>query len=744
MPASPNLETKFVNPMRRVADRVLAGNVVFFVGAGFSIEAEGNSATRLIGRLLVRLVSLAAVLQRCGGDESQGGAILDRLRTAFRLQGVSRTQPARCVTRENVDALAREYYTFNEWVITALGTMADDVVAPDAVHLRETVDGDMRDMERLLIQLLGDEPRALEPVDWDAIAQLPGGLVRGKALFLDTMGFANEHVMAGRPREPDALTVLASYGDRLGARHHALARLAREGLAPLLVTTNYDLLLEGAYRLAGLVDRDFPPSSPTTIPAATIATYARVAGARYYFGSGETQRTARIFKIHGCVDYYRMARGGTAPVAAAGSTSLAGANPAAWAAYLPALVFSYREIQTWRHDAWSRDLIRTLLRTQSLVLCGYSGADPVLHSTFREVYDEMLAALDTRTPATQNEGATRAATAADAPLFFFDVAGKREFHGFELLRAASAASGLHVKDSLLEHPNHVEFEVASDAFPRLDDHFRLLLHFVMRETQQRALLARGRRLSLRLLKRPCPDAEHAMLLARFTALRESEMAAVMRSESTSTDAAVARLSMRRSFDAAVGWTWQFLPGLMRELALAELVESRQGPGDAPDGVRDAPWYYPVSERPEWAAWAAILEMAIQEMVQWVRGSSVRARPPTGVLAEESPFAVVSFPDSDGTQPVALCIRLRGFDRIGRPVRMIGAFRRIVVWEFTEQDVPWPAREWAERLDGPVPGTLTPPADIIWRFALGDAGWGASPDAVHTAWCWAATCLGVST
>jgi len=569
-------------------------------------------------------------------------------------------------------------------------------------------------------------------------------LVRGKALFLDTMGFANEHVMAGRPREPDALAVLASYGNRLGARHHALARLAREGLAPLLVTTNYDLLLEGAYRLAGLVDRDFPPSSPTAIPAATIATYARVAGARYYFGSGETQRTARLFKIHGCVDHYRMARGGAAPLTASGTAAGAGSNPAAWAAYLPALVFSYREIQTWRHDAWSRDLIRTLLRTQSLVLCGYSGADPVLHSTFREVYDEMSAVQAARTLEPADGSVQRDVSADDAPLFFFDVAGKREFHGFELLRAATAASGPPLRDTLLEHPNHVEFEVAPDAFPRLDDHFRLLLHFVMRETQQRALLARGRRLSLRLLKRPCPDTEHTTLLARFAALRKAEFSAVMQGESTSADTASVRMSMRRSFDAAIGWTWLFLPGLMRELALAELVESRQGPGDAPDGVRDAPWYYPVSERPEWAAWAAILELAIHDMVRRVHDPAVSVAPLNWVLAEDSQFAVVSFPDGAGVQPAALCIRLRGFDRIGRPLRMIGAFRRIVIWEFSEQDVPWAAREWADVPQGPAPGTLTPPADIIWRFALGDAGWGASPDALNTARQWAATSLGIAT
>ena len=730
------LDQRFFNPIQRMAERVLAGNVVFFVGAGFSIESEGNSAGRLIGRLLVRLVTISAVLHRCAGHASQGGAILDRLRTAFRLKDVSSAEPARCVTRENVDALAREYYAFNEWVISALGTLADEVLAPDSAHRRATFERDTQQMEQLLIQLLGDSRAALDPVDWDALEALTGDSVRGKALFLDTMGFANERVMRGRPRESDVLAVLASYGDRLGARHHALARLAREGLAPLLVTTNYDLLLEGAYRLAGMVDRDFPPSSPTTIPPATIATYARVAGARYYFGSGETQRTARIFKIHGCVDHYRMARGGIAPAARAGG------NPGSWAAYLPALVFSYREIQTWRHDAWSRDLIRTLLRTQSLVLCGYSGADPVLHSTFREVYDEMVATIAARSPEPETTSAKHAA-AADAPLFFFDVAGKREFHGFELLRAATAAAGLPLKDSLLEHPNHVEFDLPRDAFPRLDDHFRLLTHCVMRETQQRALNTRARRLSLRLLKRACPDAEHATLLTQFAALREREVASVLQAASTSGDAAAVRAAVRRSFAAAVDWTWQFVPGLMRELALAELVEARQGPGSAPDSVRDAPWYYPVAERPEWAAWAAILELAVRDMVRRVHNDSSRAAQLTWVLAEESPHAVLSFAECHGVQPVALCIRLKGFERIGRPLRLIGAFRRIVLWEFSEQDVPWAMGQWDEMPKPPARGVLTPPADIVWRFALGDAGWGASAGAQLRARQWAETCLGIN-
>ena len=40
--------------MRRLADQLAKGKVAFFIGAGFSLDSEGNSTERLIARLLVR------------------------------------------------------------------------------------------------------------------------------------------------------------------------------------------------------------------------------------------------------------------------------------------------------------------------------------------------------------------------------------------------------------------------------------------------------------------------------------------------------------------------------------------------------------------------------------------------------------------------------------------------------------------------------------------------------------------
>src|SRR6185503_13895531 len=46
----------------RLATRVFNGEVVFFVGSGFSIDSEKNSADRLVGRLLAALLAMDTVL----------------------------------------------------------------------------------------------------------------------------------------------------------------------------------------------------------------------------------------------------------------------------------------------------------------------------------------------------------------------------------------------------------------------------------------------------------------------------------------------------------------------------------------------------------------------------------------------------------------------------------------------------------------------------------------------------------
>src|SRR5262249_51109283 len=150
----------------------------------------------------------------------------------------------------------------------------------------------------------------------------------------------------------------------------------------------------------------------TTDPDKPAAAYDRmllVAGPTEFFERGTAYRAALLVKIHGCVRRYREERAQTETLAR----------------YLPSMVFTYREIQNWRKDSWSRDLVSTLLRTRSIVLCGYSGADPVIHDTFRTVYEEIEAHRPVKAtgdaPPAQNSGEH------DTRAFFTQIAGSSGF-----------------------------------------------------------------------------------------------------------------------------------------------------------------------------------------------------------------------------------------------------------------------------------------------------------------------------
>src|SRR5262245_33067980 len=580
----------------RLADRVLDGEVVFFVGAGFSLDSESNSASRLVGRLLAGLLAMGTLLEERGAKESgQASALLDGLGQVFGLAGAKRTgnaarQPTRCMTNANLSLLAREDYNFNDWAVSALGVLSGELL-----EQREPLRSELaRRMERLgtfLLTLVGD-PVPLDPIDCRALRGFGRDTVaRGKALFLDMMGFANDAIMAGTPREPDVKRVAESYRARLRPRHHALARVAREGLAAVMVTTNYDLLLEGAYRLAGFVERENQDIAPDGIPALPL--FSRIAGADQFFTSGKGYRTALLLKIHGCAQAYRDARSDRIRILVDARASkerarLSKQKADAWSGYLPALVFTYREIQTWRADAWSRDLIRTLLRTHTIALCGYSGADPVLHSTFREVYDEKSVLHGVSRLQRQSKGPE------NASVFYFGLADRREFHSLEILRAGTSAGGFRSVD-LLNHPNHIEFEPVG-GFPTLDDHFRWLMHCVVRKLQADAVKTHLRLLAPRVLGRQCRDKELETIIKRFRKLQQAERAALRRI--TKASERVPASAQRRKFDRLVGWTWHFVPGFLRELALAEMVGMHQGGGRAFHAKRTWAYYHPASEHPE--------------------------------------------------------------------------------------------------------------------------------------------------
>ena len=70
--------------------------------------------------------------------------------------------------------------------------------------------------------------------------------------------------MAGCFKDATLEQVMGDFRGIVRDRHRVLARLAREGLCPLLITTNYDLLLEGASRLAGFKVPGFSMTNTST------------------------------------------------------------------------------------------------------------------------------------------------------------------------------------------------------------------------------------------------------------------------------------------------------------------------------------------------------------------------------------------------------------------------------------------------------------------------------------------------
>lgn len=63
------------------------------------------------------------------------------------------------------------------------------------------------------------------------------------------MGFNDPRIM--RKYTSDRRIPNSSPAQKLFPRHHLLGQWAKEGVMPVLVTSNYDLLLEGGYIGAG-------------------------------------------------------------------------------------------------------------------------------------------------------------------------------------------------------------------------------------------------------------------------------------------------------------------------------------------------------------------------------------------------------------------------------------------------------------------------------------------------------------
>ena len=424
-----------------VVDSVFQGRALFFAGSGLSIDNEGTTGFLLMGTLLVRLAALHHGLCDGAAPPDTGKAQVTITGLIRQLEdvllhgdGSHKSSPAELVSPANIRALADQYFETNEWFANAFGDLVQvlDPVPPDALQelsgrvLREEgrlvaelrdenvkrtgAPGTVADPEPLDLRVYVGFARALEAA---GPGEGPPYATAGKALFLDTLGFAGRRIMCGDPLHDDLHLARASYaapggGERLLERQHVLGRLALEGFLPVLVTTNFDTLLEGACRLNGF---GRPERGQNGRPPLHV-----IPDRRAFFTHGAGPNGIRVLKIHGCVRRYGKCREEVArPMAEACSLDKADITDAdkerarRFRHDIAAIVYTYREILHWRDDAWSRDLLRSLIRTHDMVFVGYSARDPVIHDTFRSIYEEMA-----RSGPTEDEArATRA--------FFFDA-----------------------------------------------------------------------------------------------------------------------------------------------------------------------------------------------------------------------------------------------------------------------------------------------------------------------------------
>jgi hypothetical protein len=751
-----------LSALENLAERIYHGQVVFFVGAGFSLDSEGLTGRRLLLRLLARfdaitstLSSLAPTPELAGlpGLPGMAKRLREVLRETFRL-GHEGSDPL--TTAEHARVLEADYYRPNEWMCEAFGTLLDRCMAAglDAefwaqVHARERELLEHSPIWGRVERLQAIEPRLLLGPQW-------GPSERGKALFLDTLGFADPEVMAGRPHAPTLLEVERSFGERLRPRHHIIARWAREGLCRTLLTTNYDKLLEGAYRLSGFASRTADVGGePEQPPMLTeLSHFARIGEAVDFFRFGHTHRSVLVAKIHGCAECYLLARRRVVAALEAGDGVELARARRVFAHYLPAVVFTFREIQNWRQDAWSRDLLANLLRTRSIVFAGYSARDRVLHDAFRTAFEE-IATVNARTGAFEQFGARRrergptavgdaaagAGAAIEASLaqvdsttadllaqraraFFLGGPGALEFDALEVLRAASRAEGID-HPAQTHHPNYLQFHFeGGNGFPGLDQTLRWLWHRSLRIRQEQCVEFDLRRVASNLLGHGCPERERLRVLERLRELTAGETEAALGWERAApTDG---------EFDRIVGWTDRFHVALLRELALGESLLRRDGPGISAAMASRAHWFFPPSERPEWTGWGVVVEIGLRRMIAAWRGihSGVLgawretlaewARPGPLTSPAYSLRPAVAFShgsSSEPSTPHALAIALTGFDRRARRPRVHGAYAgRVHHWRLRAQTIPW----WAS--DQP-PLAGTPGAPLLWRWVVA-----AEPDA----------------
>lgn len=726
-----------IDSIENLVERIGKGEVIFFVGAGFSLDSEGNSATRLMTRLLWRLQAMTVVMDsRISREISESSEnarslnettvkILDDHRSLLRslLKSMQRTFDLKfkftfdakdsrrhCFwwPEAEVSQVAAKYYESNDWFcatfekLLEIGYSICEITRSTNAARSELLDTMISDIASMEGRIRKRKPSDEHSSDGEVIDSVPlcrivpclfawaeaRSLERhrdaGKALFLDTMGFADEAIMGGELHHPDLRRVENSFQRRLFPRHHVLARLAREGLCPVVLTTNYDLLLEGAWRMAGFnLESGFEQSEESSpfhaaLPPSPLNEMAAVTSPIEFVESGKANRTSLVVKVHGCVSTYRNGRHDPQSLRASQfftsdkMKSQRLRSVAKWEANLRDMVFTYREIQNWRDDSWARDYLATMQRTRSVAFVGYSLQDPVIHDAFRTVYEEMAADqkrdLDSKAESMSGLSSNKSDQFSvpaekpqhDAPAFFFGSAGEQSFHATEVLHAATWAAGSK-SSSPHEHANYLTFSYLDqdDQFPNLDDLFLWTYHRTMRERQMHMLKDELRSVAAPLLRVGSKSALPSNLRRieeRFRAVISAEKNLAKHwfsnddlppnstlndddKKQRKRDRQAECALRRRQLQRLVAWTWHFHPALWKEFSYADIPRHGVALSVVSD-VRDRGWYQPAIADPGSVAWAVVIELAVRQLV----GSTV------GLTADECLEPCAEFTPAEDSVP----------------------------------------------------------------------------------------------
>ncbi|WP_193212580.1 SIR2 family NAD-dependent protein deacylase [Luteolibacter marinus] len=694
---------------------IRAGQAVFFFGAGMSIDGEGNTAARLIRRLLIRF---RAMTRLCIEERIDPEIALElrrdfyetfllprirrgKIRLALREGSTVHQALERYLDGKVMDVLCERYYDFNEWICLAYQRLMPSLEgeAPEetarriaAIARREAAwmkrwgKGDavaLQEIDPVLIEAAGKE-------------QVSGKVGAGKALFLDTMGFREQpRIMGGAPLVDDLEAVELSYRHKLQERHWVVARFAREGWCPLLVTTNFDRLLEGALRLSGF---HRPGETNGRLPPLPVPAWVTVASPTSFFTAGGRGRTATLLKLHGCGMEYEKRRG-----------------EANWSSYLPRMVFTFREIQNWREDAWSRDFLRTLLRSRVMVFCGYSMRDPVIHDTLRSVYEEM-----------GREWLKDPAKACNAdhcaPAYVLAAGGNNhDFHGLEVLRAATTAAAGKTCTRDAKHPNYLRHRfrgkrLGLGPLPDTDDVFLWTYHRAYREAQAEWLEQEIHAVLTKSLNRR-PD---GLLVQRVL----DRFADKLKAEAVDGEALMAGPTDQFQLYRIIRWSYRFHPNLLREFAC---LEAGQRGAEYRGWLREMRstehYYFPASARPAWTVTGVLLELAMDR---------IAAAAGCEVFPGLSNRPALLFQNRGGSKwastrlPSELIIQQASLPGDGAPLRSRGARMVQTVWELGPSSCPWPvgAKEAGEpekfrrpfhRAKGKAPGM-----EQLWEWASADS------------------------